>query len=144
MLAMLGLAKKAELRPLQLSGGEKQRVAIGRALIKQPAFVFADEPTSALDWKHGQHVIELLRAAAHDQGSTILVVAHDSRIIPFVDRVLHLEDGILYEGAEKPMELSAIILCNPAINKRVCPFRRSGRALSQCLDTSRPPLRTGA
>jgi len=105
MLAMLGLAKKADLRPLQLSGGEKQRVAIGRALIKQPSFVFADEPTAALDWKHGQHVIELLRAAAHDQNATILVVAHDSRIIPFVDRVLHLEDGILFEGAERPLEL---------------------------------------
>jgi putative ABC transport system ATP-binding protein len=105
MLAMLGLTKKAELRPLQLSGGEKQRVAIGRALIKQPTFVFADEPTSALDWKHGQHVVELLRASAHDQGSTILVVAHDARIIPFVDRVLHLEDGILFEGSEKPLEL---------------------------------------
>jgi putative ABC transport system ATP-binding protein len=107
MLAMLGLAKKADLRPMQLSGGEKQRVAIGRALIKQPGFVFADEPTSALDWKHGQHVIELLRAAAHDQGSTILVVAHDSRIMPFCDRVLQLEDGILFEGSEKPSELYA-------------------------------------
>jgi len=105
MLAMLGLSKKADLRPLKLSGGEKQRVAIGRALIKQPGFVFADEPTAALDWKHGQHVIELLRAAAHDQNATILVVAHDSRIIPFVDRVLHLEDGILFEGAERPLEL---------------------------------------
>ena len=105
MLQMLGLAKKAELRPLQLSGGEKQRVAVGRALIKQPGFVFADEPTAALDWKHGQHVVELLRAAAHDQGSTILIVAHDARIIPFVDRVLHLDDGILYEGSERPLEL---------------------------------------
>lgn len=105
VLTMLGMSKKADLRPMQLSGGEKQRVAIGRALIKQPTFVFADEPTAALDWKHGQHVIELLRAAAHDQGSTILVVAHDARIIPFVDRVLHLEDGILYEGAERPTEL---------------------------------------
>ena len=105
MLGMLGLSKKADLRPLQLSGGEKQRVAIGRALIKQPAFVFADEPTAALDWKHGQHVVELLRAAAHDQGSTILIVAHDARIISFVDRVLHLEDGVLYEGSEKPAEL---------------------------------------
>jgi putative ABC transport system ATP-binding protein len=104
MLDMLGLAKRAHLRPLQLSGGEKQRVAIGRALIKQPGFVFADEPTAALDWKHGQHVIELLRAAAHDQGSTILVVAHDSRIIPYVDRVLQLEDGVLFEGADKPAD----------------------------------------
>jgi putative ABC transport system ATP-binding protein len=105
ILGILGMAKKADLRPIQLSGGEKQRVAIGRALIKQPSFMFADEPTAALDWKHGQHVIELLRAAAHDQGSTILVVAHDSRIVPFVDRVFHLEDGILYEGTEKPLEL---------------------------------------
>ena len=105
MLDMLGLSKRAHLRPLQLSGGEKQRVAIGRALIKQPSFVFADEPTAALDWKHGQHVIELLRAAAHDQNSTILVVAHDSRIIPFVDRVLHLEDGVLSEGMDRPTEL---------------------------------------
>jgi putative ABC transport system ATP-binding protein len=105
MLGMLGLSNRSHLRPLQLSGGEKQRVAIGRALIKQPSFVFADEPTAALDWKHGQHVVELLRAAAHDQNSTILIVAHDARIIPFVDRVLHLDDGILYEGSEKPMEL---------------------------------------
>ena len=105
MLDMLGLSKRAHLRPLQLSGGEKQRVAIGRALIKQPSFGFADEPTPALDWKHGQHVIELLRAAAHDQNSTILVVAHDSRIIPFVDRVLHLEDGVLSEGMDRPTEL---------------------------------------
>jgi putative ABC transport system ATP-binding protein len=105
MLALLGLSKKADLRPLQLSGGEKQRVAIGRALIKDPAFVFADEPTAALDWKHGEQVVELLRAAAHDNGSTILVVAHDSRMIPHVDRVFHLEDGILVEGAEKPLAL---------------------------------------
>jgi putative ABC transport system ATP-binding protein len=105
MLGMLGLSNRAHLRPLQLSGGEKQRVAIGRALIKQPGFVFADEPTAALDWKHGQHVVELLRAAAHDQGSTILVVAHDARIVPFVDRVLQLEDGVLFEGSEKPVEL---------------------------------------
>jgi putative ABC transport system ATP-binding protein len=105
MLTLLGLAKKAHLRPLQLSGGEKQRVAIGRALIKEPAFVFADEPTAALDWKHGEQVVELLRAAAHDNHSTILVVAHDARMIPHVDRVFHLEDGVLIEGAEKPLAM---------------------------------------
>lgn len=101
MLELLGLAKKAHLRPGQLSGGEKQRVAIGRALIKEPDFVFADEPTAALDWKHGEQVIDLLRAAAHDAGATILVVAHDSRLIPHVDRVLHLDDGCLTEGPGK-------------------------------------------
>lgn len=101
MLALLGLSKKASLRPGQLSGGEKQRVAIGRALIKDPVFCFADEPTAALDWKHGEQVIELLRTAAHDHGATILVVAHDARMIPHVDRVLYLEDGCLVEGTEK-------------------------------------------
>jgi putative ABC transport system ATP-binding protein len=100
MLALLGLSKKADLRPSQLSGGEKQRVAVGRALIKEPAFCFADEPTAALDWKHGEQVIELLRVAAHDGGATIFVVAHDARIIPHVDRVFHLEDGCLVEPSK--------------------------------------------
>ncbi len=105
MLALLGLSKKADLRPNQLSGGEKQRVAIGRALIKEPTFVFADEPTAALDWKHGEQVIELLRVAAHDAGATILVVAHDARLIPHVDRVFHLDDGCLMERGEASLSL---------------------------------------
>jgi putative ABC transport system ATP-binding protein len=99
MLNLLGLGKKLNQRPSELSGGEKQRVAIGRALIKEPTFCFADEPTSALDWKHGEQIIELLRAAAHDYGSTILVVGHDARIIPHVDRVVHMEDGVLSDHA---------------------------------------------
>ena len=57
--------KTRHKKPAQLSGGEKQRVAIGRALVKNPTFMFADEPTSALDWENGQKVIELLRDAAH-------------------------------------------------------------------------------
>jgi putative ABC transport system ATP-binding protein len=98
MLSLLGLSKRAHLRPAQLSGGEKQRVAIGRALVKEPEFCFADEPTSALDWTHGEQAVELLSAAAHEQGSTILIVAHDSRILPYADQVFHLEDGVLQES----------------------------------------------
>jgi putative ABC transport system ATP-binding protein len=97
MLATLGLGKKLHLRPAQMSGGEKQRVAIGRALVKEPMFCFADEPTSALDWAHGEQVVELLRSAARDRGTTVLVVAHDSRIVPMVDRVFHMEDGCMLE-----------------------------------------------
>jgi putative ABC transport system ATP-binding protein len=100
MLSLLGLAKKAHLRPGEMSGGEKQRVAIGRALIKDPNFCFADEPTSALDWAHGEQVIELLRNAAHERGAMVLIVGHDARIIPYVDRVFHLEDGFLRESDE--------------------------------------------
>jgi len=95
-LAILGLGpKKWYLRPGALSGGEKQRVAIGRALCKEPQFCFADEPTSALDWSHGRDVIELLRNAAHDRGATVLIVAHDERIKQYADRVLHLDEGSL-------------------------------------------------
>ncbi len=102
MLSLLGLAKRAHLRPLELSGGEKQRVAIGRALIKDPQFCFADEPTSALDWAHGEQVVELLRNAAHDRGATVLCVAHDARIVPYADRVFDLEDGRLQDAEEEP------------------------------------------
>jgi len=90
MLDLLGLAGKSELRPGQLSGGEKQRVALARALCKNPDFCFADEPTSALDWKHGVHVVELLRCAARDRQATILIVSHDPRVVPFADQVIDL------------------------------------------------------
>ena len=105
MLEKLGLGNKASLLPANLSGGEKQRVAIGRALVKNPTLVFADEPTSALDWAHGEQVVELLRVAAHERGAMILVVSHDARMVPLVDTVFHLEDGKLTEnpeGVEQP------------------------------------------
>jgi len=98
ILDLLGLGKRMHLRPQQLSGGEKQRVAIGRALVKSPHFCFADEPTSALDWSHGEQVIELLRMAAHDRNAMVLIVSHDARITPYMDRVFHLEDGHLREA----------------------------------------------
>jgi putative ABC transport system ATP-binding protein len=95
MLDRLGLFPNRHKKPAQLSGGEKQRVAIGRALVKNPTFMFADEPTSALDWENGQKVIELLRDAAHQRGAAVLCVSHDHRILPFVDVYYHLDDGRL-------------------------------------------------
>ncbi|MFM8275029.1 MAG: ABC transporter ATP-binding protein [Gemmata sp.] len=103
MLDRLGLGKSKHKKPAQLSGGEKQRVAIGRALVKNPSFMFADEPTSALDWENGQKVIELLRDAAHSRGASVLCVSHDHRILPFVDVYYHLDDGRL-ERRELPHE----------------------------------------
>jgi putative ABC transport system ATP-binding protein len=99
MLGMLGLGGKEHLRPAQLSGGEKQRVAIGRALVKQPALCFADEPTSALDWSHGEEVIAWLRSEARERLATVLVVTHDSRLMPYADRIDYLADGCLAEGS---------------------------------------------
>jgi putative ABC transport system ATP-binding protein len=101
-LELLGLGGKTHLRPAQLSGGEKQRVAIGRALIKQPEICFADEPTAALDWSHGRQVVELLRAAASDERASVFIVSHDARIAPYADLVVQLEEGKLntLEGTE--------------------------------------------
>jgi putative ABC transport system ATP-binding protein len=113
ILGLLGLGAKTHLRPAQLSGGEKQRVAIGRALVMEPDFCFADEPTSALDWAHGEGVIQLLQQAARERGTTVLVVSHDARLLPYADRSFHLEDGRLTEekilkkqGPQEPTSLA--------------------------------------
>ncbi len=112
ILEQLGIRRQADKRPAQLSGGEKQRVAIGRALVKNPSFCFADEPTSSLDWAHGEQVIEMLRNAAHERGATILVVSHDVRMVPLADQVFHMEDGRLTgpdaTGTELPTHDDAV------------------------------------
>jgi putative ABC transport system ATP-binding protein len=105
MLDQLGLGRRAHVRADQLSGGEKQRVAVGRALLKRPQFCFADEPTGSLDWGHGEQVIRLLHAAGHDRGAVLFLVGHDPRLVPYADRVLHLVDGRLSDQpAPVPME----------------------------------------
>lgn len=93
MLDRLEITSRGALLPQHMSGGEKQRLAIGRALIKDPDICFADEPTSALDWEHGRSVIKFLADMAHQRNATVLVVSHDPRVLPFSDRVLYLDDG---------------------------------------------------
>lgn len=92
-LAAVGLAERAHLRPTALSGGEKQRTAIARALVKDPQLLFADEPTSALDGTNGRIVIDLLHRIARERGATVLCVTHDPRLQAHADRIIHLEDG---------------------------------------------------
>lgn len=98
MLDLLGLGDRAHLRPDELSGGEKQRVAVARALVKNPAFFFADEPTAALDWPRGSQFVDLLCAAAHERGACVFMVSHDPRLSACADRLYHLEDGRLRVG----------------------------------------------
>lgn len=119
VLGQLGLANKAHLRPAQLSGGEKQRVAIGRALVKNPTFVFADEPTSALDWENGQQVIELLTESAKARGAMVLVVTHDPRLVPFADRVLEMADGTLPEHGIPPTDATPFPKGGPRLRLHV-------------------------
>ena len=95
-LEEVGMTPRAHLLPAALSGGEKQRVAIARALAKLPQLLFADEPTSSLDAASGATVISLLHRIARNHGTTVLCVSHDPRLIQHADRVLDMEDGVIY------------------------------------------------
>ncbi len=95
MLEQVGLGERIDYYPDNLSGGQKQRVAIARALVAYPAIVLADEPTAALDSKSGRDVVNIMQKLAREQGSTILLVTHDDRILDIADRLVHMEDGRL-------------------------------------------------
>jgi putative ABC transport system ATP-binding protein len=93
LLVAAGLAERLEFRSRELSGGEKQRVSIARALANRPRLLLADEPTANLDSRHGREVMELLRTLAEDEGCGVVAVSHDERLRAVADRVLWLEDG---------------------------------------------------
>ena len=95
VLERLGLGERLHHIPEQLSAGEKQRVALGRALINDPPLLLADEPTANLDSVSGRNVLALFREIAATEGRAVLVVTHDARIIEQGDRVMHLVDGHL-------------------------------------------------
>jgi putative ABC transport system ATP-binding protein len=103
-LAMVGLAHKTKAFPIELSGGEQQRVAIARAMVGNASAILADEPTGALDTENGQAIMTLLAEIAKDRSRGVLVVTHDPRILPFANRVVHVEDGRIVR--EEPGEPS--------------------------------------
>ena len=92
-LASVGLGAKQHLKPDALSGGEKQRVAICRALLANRCFILADEPTASLDFQAGQQIREILSQVSHEQGRTVVVVSHDPRWKSCANRVVVLENG---------------------------------------------------
>jgi putative ABC transport system ATP-binding protein len=90
----LGMAKRKNSLPRQLSGGEQQRIAIARALVTQPAIVLCDEPTASLDVRSAEVVMnELRNLTKHKQA--VIVVTHDNRLISYADRIKHIENGIV-------------------------------------------------
>lgn len=93
LLERVGLAGRAASFPHQLSGGEKQRCAICRALINEPQLLFADEPTGNLDLSNGRAVLELLRELQRERGTTLVLVTHSQEIAHSADRVITLRDG---------------------------------------------------
>ena len=103
-LALVGLEPKAKSLPDALSGGEQQRVAIARAFVANPSVILADEPTSALDSDNGRMIMSILKDAAHKRDRAVLVVTHDPRIVPFADRIITIEDGLLVEAKSEESE----------------------------------------
>ena len=93
LLAEVGLEKRVDAMPHQMSGGEQQRVAICRGCIHNPKIIVCDEPTSALDHKTGTQVMQMFKKMALKQDSSLIIVTHDARIFSFADRILEMEDG---------------------------------------------------
>jgi putative ABC transport system ATP-binding protein len=100
LLDTFGLSHRIHALPKRMSDGEKQRVAIVRALAKDPELILADEPTANLDAKRGHEVMELLRQKTQELHKAVVVVSHDDRIRQFAHRVLWLEDGRLRDHHE--------------------------------------------
>jgi putative ABC transport system ATP-binding protein len=101
VLHALGMGKKVNSLPGQLSGGQMQRVAIARALVHEPRLLVCDEPTAALDHETGLTVMGLLREAAVRADRAVVVVTHDNRVFQFGDRVAHMDDGRIVDVEER-------------------------------------------
>jgi len=99
---MLGMTKRLQHRPAELSGGEQQRVALARALINRPAIVLADEPTGNLDSKNSEIVLQMLRHSNQELGQTVLMITHNPEAADYGDRIIHMRDGEIVEAEKDP------------------------------------------
>ena len=108
LTAKVGLGARLTHRPSELSGGQQQRVAVARALITEPAVVFADEPTGNLDSKSSDDILSLLRKAADERNQTTVMVTHDAHAAGYADRVVFLADGKIVQDMADPTEASVL------------------------------------
>jgi len=101
MLGRVGLEKRLNFYPSQLSGGEMQRTAIARALIHKPSLILADEPTGNLDSENGTAVLELLQSVNRELKPTIIMATHSQEAANYADRIIEVRDGVVYGDKQK-------------------------------------------
>ena len=109
ILERLGLGDRIDHKPKALSGGQRQRVAVARALVNRPKLILADEPTAALDKESGLQVVALLRQLAEEQGSAVIMVTHDHRIVEQADRIVNMVDGTIVSDV---VLKDALLICS--------------------------------
>jgi len=102
IVGLLGLSKRLNHRPSELSGGEQQRVALARALINRPAIVLADEPTGNLDSKNSEIVLNMLRHSNQELGQTVLMITHNPEAAAYGNRIIHMRDGEIVAPEKDP------------------------------------------
>jgi putative ABC transport system ATP-binding protein len=102
IVELLGIDKRLQHRPSELSGGEQQRVALARALINRPAIVLADEPTGNLDTKNSEIVLSMLRHSNKELSQTVLMITHNPAAADYGDKVIHMRDGEIVEAEKDP------------------------------------------
>ncbi len=106
VLTDVGLEKRIDNFPAQLSGGEQQRVAIARALAKNPKLLLCDEPTGALDYVSGKSILKLLQDTCRNKGMTVVVITHNSALIPMADRIIRIKNGRIEHMENNPDPIS--------------------------------------
>ncbi len=97
-LEMVGLTRRSNHRPYELSGGEQQRVAIARAVVTEPPLILADEPTGELDSNNARSIFGLFQEMVGDRGSSVVAATHDSTLLAMADSVKEMRDGLMVEG----------------------------------------------
>ena len=110
LLKDVGLDKRRNNFPAQLSGGEQQRVSIARAIAKNPKLLLCDEPTGALDYQTGKAILKLLQKLSVEKGMTVVIITHNSALTAMADRVIRLKNGKVESNMKNPSPLNVDLI----------------------------------